>query len=257
MKSLEFILLLISLVGITFTIFALFYLLTFKKKRAYFESMKQELLKIKGEPVPRELYGTRKLEPIPEDQKRLLDEKKENFEAFISKLRKTELGADAEIYYRFVIYYQNLKDFNLAIDNFKIALSMNPNQKMIYFNMGGSHIRLENWQKAIECYKESIKRGEEEAPSYYNIGWIYDELKNYKEAIEYYERSLTVAYVSIYNKACAFAKWGKHDEAIKELEKIIDKGDYKENIKIDPDLEMLRKQGKLKYLLKRKPSKNH
>jgi len=257
MKSLDLIMLFICLAGIVSAICALVFLLTFKKKRAYFESMKQELLKITEESFPRHVYGTRDLEPISEDLKKLLDEKKEDIEAFISRLRKAELWGDAEVYYRIGIYYLSLRNYNHAIDNFEKALSMNPNQKMVYFNMGAVYIRLENWEKAIECYEESIKRGEEKANSYYNLGFIYDELKNYEEAINYYEQSLAVAYDSIYNKACAFAKWGKYDEAIRELKKIIDKDDYREWVQIDADLEGLRKQEKIKSLLKRKPLENH
>lgn len=257
MKSFELILFLFGVAGITLSAFALYFLLTFKKKRAYLERMKQELSEMRELGLPKHVHDKYRPETISENLKKFLEEKEEDIESLVARLRKTELWADAEIYYKIAMYYYGRKNYDSAINCFEKTLDINPDHKMVYYNMGGIYLVLENWEKAIDWFNKSIERNEEKANSYYNLGWIYDELEDYEKAVESYEQSSEGAYDSIYNKACALAKWGKEDEAIRELEKISDKDDIREWILMDADLENLRRQGKIASLLElRSPKKD-
>jgi tetratricopeptide (TPR) repeat protein len=243
------ILLAISFIGFISFFSAIFYYLTSIRKRAAAELLKEKFKKIE-ELLPRYVPEIYEREEMPKETEKSLLDKEESVKKLIAEMDRTEAWADPELYYKVGIYYLTLKKYEFAIENFEKAIRINPYQKFVYFHIGVIYIKLRNWENAIECFKKSIERNEEKPEAYYNLGWIYDEMENYKEAIMYYEKSLETFYDAIYNKACSLAKWGKEDEAIEELRKIIDREEVRKIAQTDPDLRELREKGKLEALLK-------
>jgi tetratricopeptide (TPR) repeat protein len=55
---------------------------------------------------------------------------------------------------------------------------------MAYYNMGVAYDKLKEYQEAIDAYKEAIKIKPDDHKAYYNMGVAYDKLKEYQEAID-------------------------------------------------------------------------
>ena len=82
-----------------------------------------------------------------------------------------------------------LKDQNLALENFKKALKLNPNFQEAINNIANIYSVTGKYKKAIEYYKLAIKKGGDVAKIYYNIGVAYVYLGDLDKAEKYYNKS--------------------------------------------------------------------
>jgi tetratricopeptide (TPR) repeat protein len=81
------------------------------------------------------------------------------------------------------------KEFIKAIECYKVASQMKPNNEKIYFNIGVSYIYLKEYYNAIEYLSKAISLNNKYVTAYINIAISYKRIKEYNKAI----KSLSIA----------------------------------------------------------------
>ena len=118
---------------------------------------------------------------------------------------------------------------NVAIENYKRAIKINPNYAQAYNNMGTALHKLDNTNEAIKNYKKAISLKTDFAEPYNNLGNAIRELHQPKEALPYFKRAIEIKpnYVEAFNSlGGAHQDLGEKKEALKN---------FQEAIKIKPD----------------------
>jgi tetratricopeptide (TPR) repeat protein len=112
-----------------------------------------------------------------------------------------------------------------AIEQYKKAIKINPENKNAYNNLGGIFsYYLEKYKEAIKQYEIAINIDPEYKDAYYNLGVAFANLGKYTEAIEQYKKVINIDpgfKAAYYNLGIIFAKLKKYDEAIKQYKKVI------------------------------------
>ena len=80
--------------------------------------------------------------------------------------------------------------YEKAIEEYKLALKVDPSKKDIYYNLGFIYARLGQFDDAIANYKEVLKLDPNDKETNYNLSQIYKELSDTKTSQEYYNRYL-------------------------------------------------------------------
>jgi tetratricopeptide (TPR) repeat protein len=78
-----------------------------------------------------------------------------------------------------------------AIEEFRKALSINPENPLIYINLGNAYMNKNSIDQAINMYERAIEvnPGIESSTAYLNLGAIYSNIKkDYRQAVEYLKR---------------------------------------------------------------------
>lgn len=99
----------------------------------------------------------------------------------------------------FVIAYQDLglcyynkELLDEAIGEFEKALKLGLNQPEIYINLGACLIGKKQYREAIDYIQEAIKTEPMSTKAYYNLGVAYANMKNYTEAKKTWEKALEI-----------------------------------------------------------------
>ncbi len=100
-----------------------------------------------------------------------------------------------------------------AIESFKQAVKINPDDADAHYNLGAAYSKSGKYQEAIESYKQVIRIDPDGALAHTNLGVVYA------------ESGTDIAEVH-YNLGLAYGKSGMHKEAIES---------FKQAIRIDPD----------------------
>ncbi|CRF34867.1 hypothetical protein BRSU_2299 [Brachyspira suanatina] len=118
----------------------------------------------------------------------------------------------AYLYKRYGEYYKAIELYNqISIENYK--------------NIAETYRECKNYDKAIDIYKMLIEIYPDNKLNYYiDIAHIYEEAKNYEEVINYYNEAIEICDTIYYFKEIAYAyeKLEKYDEAIKFYKKQIE-----------------------------------
>lgn len=77
-----------------------------------------------------------------------------------------------------------------ASEYFDTAIDSNPNNEMLWNNLGVACMGLTDRRGALMCYWKAVKINSKYYIGLYNIGAVYYECKQYKEAIKYYDEAL-------------------------------------------------------------------
>ena len=96
----------------------------------------------------------------------------------------------AEDYRSLGEYYADSHIYHQAIQNFKEAIRINPDDAVAYFGLGDVYSDLYCYEKAIGAYREAIKIGHSD--DYAKLGDNYLSLSRYNEAIEAYKESIRI-----------------------------------------------------------------
>jgi tetratricopeptide (TPR) repeat protein len=123
-------------------------------------------------------------------------------------------------------YYKNAQ-YNQAIENFTIALSME-NNSSYYINRGSSFYELNQYDKAISDFKQAITLAPDKAKAYGWCGNAYYATKSYREASEYFSKAIALEpnnAVLYLNRGHAYAKIGNKSMAASDFKKACELGD--------------------------------
>jgi len=125
--------------------------------------------------------------------------------------------------------FANLGQLDIAVKNYKEAISIKPDYAKAHFNLAGSLYDLGQLKAAVESYKETLEIEPGYAEAYNNLGNVFQELKQANSAVQSYKKALEIKpdYVAAqYSLGNTFMELGQLDEAVKS---------YKAAIKLKPD----------------------
>jgi len=151
-------------------------------------------------------------------------------EAAINKA--IELSPRAAFYLNRGVVHNELGDKQGAIDDYTLAIKINPNYAKAYYNRGYVRKDLGDKQGAIDDFNLAIKFNPNFAEAYYNRGYVRNELGDKQGAIDDYNQVIRInpnyadAY---YNRGNARNQLGDKQGAIE---------DYNQAIKINPNLDL-------------------
>jgi len=128
-------------------------------------------------------------------------------------------------------YFIDKREYERALPYLEIAIKTNISslKAWAYFQIGYCYVELKSYIKAIEAYKQAIRIDPDDAIAHYNLGISYGQLGFYKEAIEAYKQAIRIdpddadTYT---NLGCAYGQLGLYKDAVEA---------FKQAIRIDPD----------------------
>jgi protein O-mannosyl-transferase len=122
------------------------------------------------------------------------------------------------------LVYWNLKRSEEALNEYQVALTLNPDYLEAHNNIGMAYQGLRRFEEAIREYQTALTLEPGFTPAYYNLGTVYHDLGRLEEAIREYEKALMLdpryvkARVSL---GIAYHARGRFDDAIREYERAI------------------------------------
>lgn len=132
--------------------------------------------------------------------------------------------------------YLYAKEYDKAVETYQKSLAINPNNDMVYINMGAAYGSQEKYDKAIDACQKAIKLNPNNNMAYESIGVSYSKQGKYNEAIVEYQKSITINpdKDSVYiNMGVVYANQGKDEEAIEAFQKAIEINPQKYNAYIN------------------------
>jgi len=127
-----------------------------------------------------------------------------------------------------IMFNNNLKKFDKAIECYQKALEINPRFSNAWFGMGATYFDLKLFKKAIICYKKTLKIDPKHFKAWNDLGCVYSEMKLTQKALKYYEKSIKIEpnQVNAWNNmGILFIKIGLNNKAFEC---------YKKAIEVDP-----------------------
>ena len=125
-----------------------------------------------------------------------------------------------------------LKQFDAAIDSYKLAIRINPNQAVTYNNLGVALNNKGDFDAAISSYKQALEIKPDYAESYNNMGIAQNANGDLDAAISSYKRAIKIKLdyaVAYYNMGNALKDKGDLESAINNYQQAIKiKLDYAE-----------------------------
>lgn len=133
-------------------------------------------------------------EKVTEEEKEEVptEEEKEETPAEEKKEIPTTPSPDVEEIYAEGVEFYKMGDFELAIENFDMALAEDPNHERAWFNKGFVLRKLDRDEEAIECFEKSIELNPGYEKAWYSKGFTLRKLENYKEALACFEKALEI-----------------------------------------------------------------
>jgi tetratricopeptide (TPR) repeat protein len=110
----------------------------------------------------------------------------------------------AEVYYNMGWYYQQINDFNKAIELYNHLLNMKDGgglKSNAYYNLGYLHIQMKMWSEARDYFGKAIQINPNYVEAYYAKGFAHEMLGDIMNAKAYYEEALKLrpSYPNAYN----------------------------------------------------------
>jgi len=100
---------------------------------------------------------------------------------------------DAKFYYNKGIIYNEEGKYGLAIDNLKIALSIDPDSMEINFNLGVAFMNKKEYISAIDCFKKVLTLSPDEVAGLSNLALAYAKISDFNKAIDNYKKVLELS----------------------------------------------------------------
>ncbi len=113
---------------------------------------------------------------------------------------------------------------------YKKAVEKNPDNALLYNNLGCSHDRLGNPTAAIDAYKRAIELDPDNAVFYNNLGCSYGKLSLYRKSIDAFRQAIRIQpdFVKAYfDLGFSYSQLGSHQEAVEA---------FRDAIRINPDI---------------------
>ena len=123
----------------------------------------------------------------------------------------------AEAYYNRGIAYQNLMQHELAIQDYDKFIELNPNSAEAYYNRGFAYTFLRQIKKAVKNYSKAIKIDPDYADAYNNRGFSYFELKRYRRALKDCDKAIQLMpnRAEFYDsRGCVYFAMKNYDKAL-------------------------------------------
>ena len=137
--------------------------------------------------------------------------------------------------------YDRLNNFVEGEKHLRKAIELGDNDKWVYSQLGYTLRHQDRYEEALENYMKSVELGRNDTWIYSEIAWTYFSLGKFSEALEYIKKAKELSPVEvdlslISRTSSILIALGKHTEAIKLLEDIVNRDEYKNDIGILSDL---------------------
>ena len=137
--------------------------------------------------------------------------------------------------------YDRLNNFVEGEKHLRKAIELGDNDKWVYSQLGYTLRHQDRYEEALENYMKSVELGRNDTWIYSEIAWTYFSLEKFSEALEYINKAKELSPVEvdlslISRTSSILIALGKHTEAIKLLEDIVNRDEYKNDIGILSDL---------------------
>jgi tetratricopeptide (TPR) repeat protein len=102
------------------------------------------------------------------------------------------LSLKADAYFNIGFCYEKLRAYTKAVEAYKQAIHINPNDAIAYNNLGGAYMNLRLFKDAIEAFKQVIRIDPNNPGIYQGLGVAYYNFGLYKDAIEAYKQAIRI-----------------------------------------------------------------
>lgn len=139
--------------------------------------------------------------------------------------------SEAEVITREGLAFVNQENFEVAIDRFDQALTIDPDFVPALIDRGYVYEKLGEYERAIEDYDEAIRLDPNNAKAYNNRGFAHRDLGQYQLALADYDEAIRLNqfYADAYsNRALVNAFLGNDTQADEDFDRAVELG-------IDPD----------------------
>jgi tetratricopeptide (TPR) repeat protein len=128
------------------------------------------------------------------------------------------------------IVYKNKGEYKKAIDTFKQAIRIDPNNSIAHYNLGIIYLHSDRQREAIEALKQTIRIDPYLARAYSGLGVSYGSLGLYRESIDAYKQAIKIDNTNAvphWLLGVSYSQLNLHREAIEA---------FKQAIRIDPNV---------------------
>lgn len=159
----------------------------------------------------------------------------------IAELGTSGITADETCFYQGNIYMSR-GQYELAVEKYTYAITLNPDFYMAYNNRGYTYFEMNEYEKTLDDFNRALELNPEDAMLYNNRGLVYSQIEQDDKAIADFDRALELdpefddAY---HNRGLT---WAMMDE----FEKALD--DFSRTLELDPeDVEAYSNRGNVYY----------
>ncbi|MEJ6471260.1 tetratricopeptide repeat protein [Fusobacterium nucleatum] len=137
--------------------------------------------------------------------------------------------------------YDRLNNFVEGEKHLRKAIELGDNDKWVYSQLGYTLRFQDRYEEALENYMKSVELGRNDTWIYSEIAWTYFSLEKFSEALEYINKAKELSPVEVdlslvSRTSSILIALRKHTEAIKLLEDVVNRDEYKNDIGILSDL---------------------
>ena len=137
--------------------------------------------------------------------------------------------------------YDRLNNFVEGEKHLRSAIELGDNDKWVYSQLGYTLRHQDRYEEALENYMKSVELGRNDTWIYSEIAWTYFSLEKFSEALEYINKAKELSPVEVdlslvSRTSSILIALGEHTEAIKLLEDVVNRDEYKNDIGILSDL---------------------
>ena len=125
--------------------------------------------------------------------------------------------------YGYALY--KLKNYPQAIEKYKKALVLNPQESNAVKGLADSYFSNKDYDNALIYYKKCLEIGKEQKLANYKISWIMNDQKNYQKAVEYASAAIGIddKYAEAYNElGYAYSQLDKKDLALENYKNAVE-----------------------------------
>lgn len=118
----------------------------------------------------------------------------------------------------------NQKDFRGAVDAFRKAIDMDPNDAIAYYRAANAYRMLKEYDNAVGNYRKAIELDSRYSDAYNNLGFTFEQMGSYGKAAENYQRAIqcdpnyAAAY---YNMGNNYFRNGDYQQAVRSYEQVV------------------------------------
>ena len=137
--------------------------------------------------------------------------------------------------------YDRLNNFIEGEKHLRKAIELGDNDKWVYSQLGYTLRHQDRYEETLENYMKSVELGRNDTWINSEIAWTYFSLGKFSEALEYIKKAKELSPVEvdlslISRTSSILIALGKHTEAIKLLEDVVNRDEYNNDIGILSDL---------------------
>ena len=158
-------------------------------QRQYDKALEQYMIAVEGRPDDSEaqyylgwLYG----------QKELFEEMNEHYDLATDRKWKKKVAEDRKElwtrYYNLGVKGMNAQKFEFAVDQFNLAITINPKEADAYEGLAITLLNVGNSEEGIETYKKALELDPSKAQSYFNVGGALMNADRVEEALEMFKK---------------------------------------------------------------------